>query len=108
MRACAVIEVNRTRKGREVTEDVRPALRRMELLTADAATAVIRCELATQPRSARPGDLLAALNSVADATAAVLAERRVLRTHQWIERGGARLEPLEADPRARVPEVRAS
>ena len=26
-----------------------------------------------------------------------LTERRVLRTHQWIERGGARLEPLAAD-----------
>jgi radical SAM-linked protein len=107
-RECAVIEVTRTRKGREVAEDVRPALRRVELLAADTASAVLRCELATQPRSARPGDLLAAVNSVADATGAALADPRVLRTHQWIERGGARLEPLEADPRARVPEVRAS
>jgi len=35
-------------------------------------------------------------------------DRRVLRTKQLIERGGARLEPLEADARSRVPEARAS
>jgi len=103
-----VLEVPRTRKGREVTEDVRPALRRVELLEAEPASAVLRCELAMQPRNARPGDLIAALNSVADPIGARLGERRVVRTHQWIERGGARLEPLEADPRLRVPEARAS
>ena len=36
-----------------------------------------------------------------------LEARRVLRTGQWIERGGARLEPLAADPRRAV-EARAS
>lgn len=102
-----VLEIQRTRKGREITEDVRPALRRVELVEAEPASAVLRCELSTQPRSARPGDLIAALNSVAD-PGAELSEQRVLRTHQWIERGGARLEPLEADPRLAVPEARAS
>ena len=33
---------------------------------------------------------------------------RALRTHQWIERDGARLEPLDADTRPRVPQARAS
>ena len=37
-----------------------------------------------------------------------LTERRVLRTAQWIERDGARLEPLAADALARALEARAS
>lgn len=105
---CPVLEIQRTRKGREITEDVRPALRRVELAEVEPASAVLRCELVTQPRSARPSDLIAALNSVAEPIGVRLSERRVLRTHQWIERGGARLEPLEADPRLAVPEARAS
>ncbi|GIU88453.1 MAG: hypothetical protein KatS3mg009_2968 [Acidimicrobiia bacterium] len=39
---------------------------------------------------------------------AACSEVRVLRTHQWIERDGARLEPLDADTRPRAPEARAS
>ena len=31
-------------------------------------------------------------------------ERRVVRTHQWIERGGARHEPLDVDRRSDAPE----
>jgi hypothetical protein len=50
--------------------------------------------------SVRPGELLAALGGGLVAT-------RVLRTGQWIERGGARLDPLAADPRRAV-EARAS
>jgi radical SAM-linked protein len=102
------LEIGRTRKGREVDEDVRPAIRRMELLEVDATAASFQLELATQPRNARPGDVVAALNAVAGASGPVFTEGRVLRTHQWIERVGARLEPLEADPRAPVPEARAS
>ena len=37
-----------------------------------------------------------------------LVEAQVLRTHQWIERDGTRLEPLEADTRPRALEARAS
>ena len=102
------LEITRTRKGREVAEDVRPALRHMELLEVDASVAALRLELATQPRNARPGDVVAALNAVSGSTGPVFTEGRVLRTHQWIERVGARLEPLEADPRAPVLEARAS
>ncbi len=102
------LEITRTRKGREVAEDVRPAIRHMELLEVDAAVASLHLELATQPRNARPGDVVAALNAVAGPTGLVFAEWRVLRTHQWIERVGARLEPLEADPRAPVRKAWAS
>jgi radical SAM-linked protein len=107
--ASPTLVTTRTRKGRELEEDVRPAIRRLEVAGATETGVLLRLEVSTQPRGARPGEIVSALR-------AGLAERRVLRTRQWIERGGARLEPLEADPRlsvlsrtdSRAPEVRAS
>ena len=93
----------RRRKGREVVEDVRPVIRR---LTVDGDDRV-EMELSTHPRSAKPGDVLGAI-AQATTVAGGLAEVRALRTHQWIERDGARLEPLRADTRPRVLEARAS
>jgi radical SAM-linked protein len=91
--------VTRTRKGREVTDDLRQAL-----LVATAVEAMdgptVRCELLTQPRGVRPTELLAALDPT-------LELGGVCRMHQWIERGGARYEPLDA-PRAPHAELRAS
>ena len=91
--------VTRTRKGREVTDDLRQAL-----LVATAVEAIdgptVRCELLTQPRGVRPTELLAALDPA-------LELGGVRRMHQWIERGGARYEPLDA-PRAPHAELRAS
>jgi len=91
--------VTRTRKGREVTDDLRQAL-----LVATAVEAVdgptVRCELLTQPRGVRPTELLAALDPA-------LELGGVCRLHQWIERGGSRYEPLDA-PRAPHAELRAS
>jgi radical SAM-linked protein len=94
------LRVTRTRKGREAEQDIRPALRRVGVLGATEHGVLLGFEVSTQPVSVRPGELLAALGG--DLTA-----RRVLRTGQWIERGGARLEPLAADPRSAV-EARAS
>lgn len=98
--AAPALPVLRTRKGREAEEDVRPALRRVEVLGTTELGVLLGVEVSTQPVSVRPGELLAALGGG-------LTERRVLRTRQWIERGGARLEPLDADPRRAV-EARAS
>jgi radical SAM-linked protein len=95
------LPVTRMRKGREVTDDLRPIVRTMTVVDVADLGVVLGLELSTNPRSARPAEVLAAAGGD-------LAERRVLRTHQWIERGGARLEPLEADARQRVPEARAS
>jgi radical SAM-linked protein len=95
------IPVTRTRKGHEVTEDLRSIVRTMAVTDADDLGPVLDLELSTQPRGARPAEVLAAVDGD-------LVDRRVLRTKQWIERGGARLEPLEADARSRVPEARAS
>jgi radical SAM-linked protein len=115
------LAVTRTRKGRESTDDIRPAIRsitleamtpgaispeRMLFLDGDAShgAAVIELTLATQPRGARPREVLDALAAVGGID---LHDRRVLRTHQWIERAGARWEPLEADTFAPALELEA-
>ena len=79
------LPTTRRRKGREVTEDVRPVIRTITVLDDTN----VEMELNTQPRSAKPGEVLTAIGG--------LTEVRTLRTHQWIERDGARLEPLNAD-----------
>ncbi|HMF03205.1 MAG TPA: TIGR03936 family radical SAM-associated protein [Acidimicrobiia bacterium] len=99
--ARSVLPVTRTRKGHQVTEDLRSIVRAMAVTDADDLGPVLDLELSTQPRGTRPAEVLAVVDGD-------LVDRRVLRTKQLIERGGARLEPLEADARSRVPEARAS
>jgi hypothetical protein len=99
------LPTSRRKKGREVEEDVRPVIRRCELRATNPVS--LEMELTTQPRSAKPGEVLA---GIARATGFEegLADARTLRTHQWIERDGTRLEPLAADTRPRALEARAS
>ena len=78
--------VTRQRKGQDVTDDIRPAILSLEVLAAGEVT-TLGCELATQPRGLRPSELLTGLGLVPD-------EVHVRRTHQWIERDGARREPI--------------
>ena len=92
------LTVATTRKGRPVVVDIAPSLRRLDV----DATGGVTVELSTRPRAARPGELLTALRTFAG-TEAGEGEDRVLRTHQWIERDGARLEPLAADPAPSAP-----
>ncbi len=96
--AAETLPITTTRKGRSVDEDLRPALRRLELVTTDVGRTDVHVEADTQPRGVRPADIITALRTLAtgEVDAGVGADR-VLRTHQWIERDGARLEPLEAD-----------
>jgi len=96
MSAPTVLAVRR-RKGVEVTDDVRPAIRHLEPINSSA----LELEVATQPHGVRPESVVAALPGD-------WSTRSVLRTHQWIERDGARREPLDADARPHVPEARAS
>lgn len=70
------------RKGVESDLDARPAI-----LDLVAEETVIKAELATQPRSLRPAELLRALDPT-------WALGRVLRTHQWMSVDGARCEPI--------------
>ena len=78
------LEVRRQRKGRQVEDDIRPAIR---TLVVTEPGGHLRAELATHPRGVRPADLVAALG-----TGAVPGWAQ--RTHQWIERDGARFETL--------------
>jgi radical SAM-linked protein len=102
----ASLETTRRRKGREVVEDVRPVIR--SIVVRDDTT--LEMQLNTQPRSAKPGEVLTAISDHigSQLTEDTLVEVRALRTHQWIERDGARQEPLDADTRPCAPEARAS
>ena len=86
------------RKGSAVDLDARPAILALDpasdatFATAAAVaplrpSSVLLAELATQPRSLRPAELVRALDPA-------WVEGRVLRTHQWTLIDGARLEPI--------------
>ncbi len=90
------LPVTRTRKGKEVTDDIRPSV--CSLRVADPAECppaaqlqpagtLLRAELATHPRACRPSELLAAVDDS-------LEEGRVIRLHQWTMVDGDRREPL--------------
>jgi radical SAM-linked protein len=98
--AATTLTVTTQRKGHAVVEDLRPQMRRLEVVTDDRLGTVVEAEVATQPRGIRPADLVAALRGLAKVGTSGHGEDRVIRTHQWIERDGARLEPLEADREA--------
>jgi radical SAM-linked protein len=89
--------VTRERKGRTVTDDLRPLVLSldvdgpMEAQTPGASGVRLIAELGTQPRAVRVSELLAALDPP-------LTEQRVVRLHQWIsdESHEQRSEPLRA------------
>jgi radical SAM-linked protein len=95
----AALPTTRHRKGREIVEDVRPVILAFDGIEAAGRDGAVRAhlELATQPRSAKPDEVLAAITGATGGEPLVL--RRALRTRQWIERDGARLHPLVADTR---------
>jgi radical SAM-linked protein len=62
--AAPELPTERHKKGREVVEDVRPVIRRIDvephaMEVGDTGTALVM-ELSTQPRSAKPGEILTA------------------------------------------------
>ena len=86
------LPVIRERKGKQVADDLRPGILRLAAVGATPTDApeqgaVLEADLATQPRSVRPAELLAVFDPP-------LAEGRVRRTHQWITSDGATREPL--------------
>jgi radical SAM-linked protein len=95
--AAESVVVTRERKGAVVTDDVRPGIISLTVLgpspcvelgyEGHAVGAVLACELGTRPRGLRPAELLRAMGPG-------LEEGHVRRLHQWIERDGARWEPL--------------
>ncbi|GMU78844.1 MAG: radical SAM protein [Acidimicrobiia bacterium] len=94
------VEVPVVRKGEEQIDDIRPSVLALAQPRADEAVVVV--DVATRPRTLRVADVVTGLRAVL-ADAAPLVEQRVVRTHQWVERGGARLEPLDVDQRSAAP-----
>lgn len=94
-RALAAEELvtTRQRKGKDVTDDVRPYLIDLAVLGPSDAGTTIHAHLATQPRGLRIGELLAVLGPGWD-------EGRVRRTDQWTLVDGARCAPLEGPAEA--------
>lgn len=103
--AATDLPLTRERKGRTVTDDVRPAILDARVLGPGGSGTLIEVDLATQPRSLRPAEVIAALDGAWVAT-------RVTRINQWThDGGGARREVIDLGPAATpLPhaEVRAS
>lgn len=95
------LPVVRERKGKKVADDIRPGILSLTVVGATPSDApepgaLLEAELATQPRSVRPAELLAAFDPPR-------SEGRVRRTHQWIIEDGARREPIPAHATSRAP-----
>lgn len=99
-RAHAEVRVPVTRKGASVLDDVRGPVLALEM--PDPGRAVVVLDITTRPRTPRVADVVAGLRAVSS-DAAALDQPRVVRTHQWIEREGARYEPLDVDRRSTAP-----
>ena len=101
--AAGELIVRRQRKGREVIDDLRPAILAVSVVGPTPGGTELEAELAVHPRSVRPTELLAALGPG-------LIEGPVCRTAQWIWRDGLREEPLPAAvelPASRAPHAAA-
>jgi radical SAM-linked protein len=80
-----VLPVTRERKGRPVTDDLRPSVLALSSAGPCGTGTVLIAELGTRPRGVRPAEL-------AQVMGIELGLAR--RTNQWIERDGSRWEPL--------------
>lgn len=85
--AASELVVTRQRKGKDVTDDIRPYIIELAVIGPSENGTDLHAHLATQPRGLRIGELIAALDPT-------WAEGRVRRTHQWTLLDGARIEPL--------------
>jgi radical SAM-linked protein len=93
--AAGSVVVTRERKGKPVEDDLRPGLLAVEAVPAPIGDewqgTRLLAELGAQPRALRPSELLDVLGVAID-------DVRVRRTHQWIQDGDARWEPLPPAP----------
>lgn len=85
------ILITRERKGRTVTDDIRPQIVSLDATSTTADGVRLVAELGTKPRALRPAELLAGLDPSP-------RELRVCRLRQWISTGSEQREPLEAFP----------
>ncbi len=94
--AAPELVMTRQRKGKDVTDDVRPHLHLLRPTAHPAGGTLLVAELGAQNRGLRPRELVTLLGDGA-------GEGRVCRTHQFTEHDGARTEPLRADPVSPAP-----
>jgi radical SAM-linked protein len=80
-----VLSVTRERKGRPVTDDLRPSVLALSSTGPRGGGAGLVAELGTRPRGVRPAELAQVMG---------LELGLARRTNQWIERDGSRWEPL--------------
>lgn len=93
--AAPELVMTRQRKGKDVSDDVRPHLLHLQPTVAIPGGALLVAELGAQNRGLRSSELVSLLGDAA-------AEGRVRRTHQFTEHDGIRSEPL-ADPASPAP-----
>jgi radical SAM-linked protein len=86
--AAPELTITRQRKGKDVTDDVRPYLLDLAVVGPTDDGCEIDAHLATQPRGLRISELLHVLDPT-------WTEGLVRRHHQWTLLDGARIEPLE-------------
>ena len=92
--------VTRERKGKAVTDDLRPYILALAVTGEVPDGVTLETELGTQPRSLRPSELLAVVDPM-------LIERRVCRIHQWVTLDGVRSEPLSLGAPVAAPPAHA-
>ena len=96
------VMVTRERKGKEITDDLRPAVLSLAVEAPIEDGVRLIAELGTQPRAARVSEVLSALDP--PLTEHSLAGQRVLRLHQWIHTDdGQRTDPMTVTAASSAP-----
>jgi hypothetical protein len=85
------VMLTRSRKGIEACDDVRPAIQTLHVFEENDHI-VLLADIATEGRGLRPAELVQVLFPGVDDVDDRIGS--VLRTHQWIDVDGARMEPL--------------
>ncbi len=94
--------ITRERKGKEVTDDIRPLVFGLAVDQPTENGVRLIAELGTQPRAVRVTELLSALDP--PLAEPLLNEPRVLRVHQWITTDdGERHDPMSVAAAASAP-----
>lgn len=85
----AAVPIERERKGRRVTDDLRPSIQSLSMAGSGSSpgTLALTAVLGTKPRGVRPGELL---RGISPSLRLVRASRKA----QWIDVDGERFEPL--------------
>lgn len=97
--AAPTIECTKVRKGRTQTDDIRPCIRRIEIVENPKGRGPV-LELELTSSGVKPAEVVSAIGP--------FGVVRGRRTHQYIERDGVRHSPLHVDVRARIAEAIAS